>query len=545
MKKIGIDFGTTNSIISYYDPDQNILKEYKVSAGNDAYIPSVVAYGTRHGKKEILYGKQARSRIGSKKYDVFQQFKLFLGADDSKQAANGFVGSNAADITRDYLRSLYLDYQKKQGLNVEGAIVTVPEIWIREQAHMDDRSKLKDICSNIGLPLIKLVSEPVAACAYFCYCFERKNNKPYEGHILVIDYGGGTLDLSLCEATNKKKLRILHSTGYGDHEELVGRAGVAFDTEAVKKVYENNSEELLSKTNPKFFKLLYEFESLKIENESRICDDMRMYLKDADLADGIEPLFEINDNSIPVYCKELYEAFSIVNENDLKNSIADMRKVFSKFNVDEDSIDRFRILLVGGFSNFYLVEHTVRELFNSKIGSDDKRFDMCFNNIDRSLAISKGAAVVANGLYSVLSTSPFSMGIRIGVMQNDPNTNIPIIEMKDIAFWNLGDKITEGGEVKYSSIDVEFSIDKKLASSLNLTIFIGDNPNRKYFKIEESFYELLPENIPSKGTVSGKIGFYLDENLIGKLYIKINDKEKATPLGQVLERYMTPVMKSN
>ncbi len=77
MRKLGIDFGTTNSTLSYLDPSRKVLECYRMrGASGSPYIPSFVRRDKEDGSIEI--GRAARSSRGDGDYSVFSGFKLLL-----------------------------------------------------------------------------------------------------------------------------------------------------------------------------------------------------------------------------------------------------------------------------------------------------------------------------------------------------------------------------------------------------------------------------------------------------------------------------------
>ena len=74
MKKIGFDFGTTNSTISFYNEETKSLDCFQMNAGSTEYIPTVVAYkGTDYSIGEI-----AKKNMTKKGYEAYEHFKLRL-----------------------------------------------------------------------------------------------------------------------------------------------------------------------------------------------------------------------------------------------------------------------------------------------------------------------------------------------------------------------------------------------------------------------------------------------------------------------------------
>ena len=119
---------------------------------------------------------------------------------------------------------------------------------------------------------------------------------------------------------------------------------------------------------------------------------------------------------LEVYNDKIHDTF----EKQMQEMIQSIKKINQDPHVDVNIDvmskfgDDFRISIVGGFGNFYLVRNQMREKFNHS--SQDKRWDNGDNGIetaaDRERAISYGAALVASGVIGICSTAPYSIGIK-------------------------------------------------------------------------------------------------------------------------------------
>jgi len=78
MAIIGLDFGTTNSTISYFDKESGNLESFRASAGDTNYIPTIVAYNINKNY-EISIGKSAKQNLTLRNFEVYEHFKLLLG----------------------------------------------------------------------------------------------------------------------------------------------------------------------------------------------------------------------------------------------------------------------------------------------------------------------------------------------------------------------------------------------------------------------------------------------------------------------------------
>ena len=175
MKKIGFDFGTTNSAISFYNKETKGLDNFQMDVSSTDYIPTVVAYKD----DEILIGNAAKMRLTKKAFDAYEHFKLRLGKDFNKQ----IEGKNKTplEVTTDYIKILLEKYKQAQNIdNIEGIVMTVPETWFREASNRATRDNIESIYNSLGYEdIFRLESEPVAAAGYFCWAYRNEKKSSY------------------------------------------------------------------------------------------------------------------------------------------------------------------------------------------------------------------------------------------------------------------------------------------------------------------------------------------------------------------------------
>lgn len=177
---VGIDFGTTNTVISYYNNGKiKILKNYGKHT-----IPTLV-YIDKHNK--IACGYDIPINLDNHN-TLISSFKTKIG-----QNINLFESNNKKWNVKDILL-IYFTYLKKiiesnLKSNKISAVISVPSNFNDNQ-----REIIKQIFSYVGLNIIRVINEPTAAA--LAYGFKKTNT---EQTLLVIDLGGGTLDLSILE----------------------------------------------------------------------------------------------------------------------------------------------------------------------------------------------------------------------------------------------------------------------------------------------------------------------------------------------------------
>lgn len=367
----------------------------------------------------------------------------------------------------------------------------------------------------------RFLSEPVAASAYFVYKYRDKHKgAPFNGHVLVCDYGGGTLDLSL-SLVEAEKITILERTGKGHDDNTFGRAGIAFDEAVVTQVYKRNTGKTINRTDPIFPKLMTEFEESKIDHKEDVDKALKQHIRESSLD---KKVFKVHD--MVFLASDLTGAFEQVIKPDLLKALNEMKGYFHAHNVNQFDENRFRVVMAGGFSSFYLVDRTVKDFFGSKTDKDG-RFDSCFTVEDTALAISKGAALVANDKINIESTCPVSMGIQ--VRQKD-RQGIMEDKFTDRVVLKKGVKLSDYTKPVFLPRPVEIGDPAKS----KIVVFVGDE-NRHYIRLEHNTDQLF-HNVHNTSN-HWKIGFSVDENSLFTFHtVDSSGNAKDTLLGDLLEK---------
>ena len=217
----------------------------------------------------------------------------------------------------------------------------------------------------------------------------------------------------------------------------------------------------------------------------------------------------------------LVETFDVILKNDVINALKEITAYFNICGINNNDPSKFRIIMVGGFSNFYLSQMAVKNFFNSKTDSDE-RFRINFTQEDTTLAISKGAALIANKFVKIDETYPMTIGIVL--YRKSPTGELErFIETIFTKFEKVNNN-----SIKYS--------DEKIRNIGKITIYL-DNGNSQYtIKLDKN-----PESIfPNASIENNKwtIGFNMDKNNFFYLHIKDElGKSTKTELGNIIEQY--------
>jgi molecular chaperone HscC len=178
---IGIDLGTTNSLVGVFRDGQPILVR---NAHGDYATPSAVSLGD-DGK--LLVGLAARERASTHPQRTAQAFKRWMGTD--QRVRLGDRNFRAEELSALVLQSLKADAEAFLGEPVTEAVITVPAYFNEAQ-----RRATRSAGELAGLKVERLLNEPTAAgLAYGLQ--ERSEHSTF----LIFDLGGGTFDVSVLE----------------------------------------------------------------------------------------------------------------------------------------------------------------------------------------------------------------------------------------------------------------------------------------------------------------------------------------------------------
>lgn len=184
---IGIDLGTTNSLAAVWQDGKSVLIP---NSFGEYLTPSVVSIGE---DGTVYVGKTAKERLASHPQDTAGLFKRFMGT--SRQYRLGGRTYLPEELSAFVLKKIKEDAEKYLGEPIEEAVISVP-------AYFNDmaRNATKRAGIIAGLKVERIINEPSAA-AVACQKFrkEESENEEEDVMMLVFDFGGGTLDVSLVE----------------------------------------------------------------------------------------------------------------------------------------------------------------------------------------------------------------------------------------------------------------------------------------------------------------------------------------------------------
>ncbi len=185
MKVIGIDLGTSNSAAAFLEAGKpKIIPSAEGVTQYGKAFPSVVAFTK---DSQVLVGEPAKRQAATNPERTITAAKRKMGTS-YKYKINGNEYT-PQQISAFILQKIKRDAEEFLGDKVEKAVITVP-------AYFDDnqRQATKDAGTIAGLDVIRIVNEPTAAC--LAYGLDKAEK---EHTVMVFDFGGGTLDVTIME----------------------------------------------------------------------------------------------------------------------------------------------------------------------------------------------------------------------------------------------------------------------------------------------------------------------------------------------------------
>ncbi len=176
--RVGIDLGTTNSVIAFTEFGRQRCVKVEENELSSAVLPSCVAADGRGG---WWIGSTARRTPGHA-----AEFKRYMGRDFAFPLGDRTLGP--VELSAMVLGRLKDGFEARHG-TVEGAVITVPAMFDEPQ-----RRQTIEAGRLAGLNVLRVINEPSAAAIAYA-----QTDRPPGENALVIDWGGGTLDVSLVD----------------------------------------------------------------------------------------------------------------------------------------------------------------------------------------------------------------------------------------------------------------------------------------------------------------------------------------------------------
>ncbi|WP_416738022.1 molecular chaperone DnaK [Mycoplasmopsis meleagridis] len=386
---LGIDLGTTNSVVSVVENTKPIVLE---NLNGKRTTPSVVSF--KNGK--IIVGENAKKQIETNP-DTIASIKRLMGT-------NKTVKANNKEYKPEEISAMILEYLKKYakqkiGHEVKKAVITVPAYFDNAQ-----REATKIAGKIAGLDVLRIINEPTAAALAFGIDKTDKEKK-----VLVFDLGGGTFDVSVLELAGGT-FEVLSTSG----DNHLG--GDDWDHKIVewlvKKIKEDHNVDVKN-DKMAMARLKEAAEKAKIDLSSSVTANISLPFLLFTNGQPINVETELKRSEFEKMTADLLERCKKPIENALSNA-----KLTSS-NIDD-------VLMVGGSSRMPAVQELVEKITGKKPN----------HSVNPDEVVALGAAiqggVLAGDINDVLlvDVTPLTLGIEtaggIATPLIQRNTRIPI-----------------------------------------------------------------------------------------------------------------------
>jgi molecular chaperone DnaK len=373
-KAVGIDLGTTNSVIAYKEAGGNVI--VIPNAEGSRLTPSVVAFKGN----EIIVGEHAKRQAILNPENTVISIKRKMGSDYKVKIEGKEY--TPEQISAFILQKLKKDAESYLGEPIQDAVITVPAYFNNSQ-----REATKNAGIIAGLNVLRIINEPTAAA--LAYGLDKQEQILT---VLVFDLGGGTFDVSILEIG--QGVFQVKATAGDNH-----LGGDDWDKKIMDWILDEFKKE----------------HSIDLSTEKAAMQRIREAAENAKKELSIKMETEINlpyiyaDERGPkhIQLRLTRSRFEEMSKDLMARLEAPCKRVLEDAKLTPDKIDR--ILMVGGSTRMPMVQEFVRKFFGKEPSKD----------INPDEAVAVGAAIQASIIKGetkdivLVDVTPLSLGVEV------------------------------------------------------------------------------------------------------------------------------------
>ena len=461
-KAIGIDLGTTNSVMAVVREDMPEI--IPMGTNDDQVLRSAVYFSNIGGQNHVSFGKEAIERgteIGSTenfKFDFKRDIGRPIASDTPDHTRVNSIILSALVLNEFRKRAYVVGQEMGQADGIKDAVITVPAYFTSDQ-----RAATKNAGRIAGFNVLRIINEPTAAAIAYAH------TKNAQGNVLVFDLGGGTFDVTIMRVADHA-YDILATDG----NSRLG--GIDFDKRLVGYIMQELEKQGVNMTN------LSEKEKIQLQYKA---EQIKTSLSVNDQA-----LYEhyVNGQGYGVLITQAIFneiTLDLLTDNEIK-----VQSTLQASGLKWEEIDH--ILLVGGSTRMPMIRQMIRLMSGL-----EPKFDLNPDTI-----VAQGASILADLIVN--------NEVSFSEHQDGKTTETDRVVVKDVTSQGIGLLFKKNPNKNYSFVgDYYNSVVVPRNSVLPLAVTkdlfaVVDGQSKFKLRITEGNYE-NPFAVKILGQVEGQV----------------------------------------
>ena len=461
-KAIGIDLGTTNSVMAVVREDMPEI--IPMGTNDDQVLRSAVYFSNIGGQNHVSFGKEAIERgteIGSTenfKFDFKRDIGRPIASDTPDHTRVNSIILSALVLNEFRKRAYVVGQEMGQADGIKDAVITVPAYFTSDQ-----RAATKNAGRIAGFNVLRIINEPTAAAIAYAH------TKNAQGNVLVFDLGGGTFDVTIMRVADHA-YDILATDG----NSRLG--GIDFDKRLVGYIMQELEKQGVNMTN------LSEKEKIQLQYKA---EQIKTSLSVNDQA-----LYEhyVNGQGYGVLITQAI--FNEITLDLLKDTEIKVQSTLQASGLKWEDIDH--ILLVGGSTRMPMIRQMIRLMSGL-----EPKFDLNPDTI-----VAQGASILADLIVN--------NEVSFSEHQDGKTTETDRVVVKDVTSQGIGLLFKKNPNKNYSFVgDYYNSVVVPRNSVLPLAVTkdlfaVVDGQSKFKLRITEGNYE-NPFAVKILGQMEGQV----------------------------------------